>query len=79
MSETMVVTGTSRGIGAAIAHLSGERGWRVYVNYHSVPEKAAEVVAEIKACSVDAFAHQVDVGNANDVFRMYCDTAPVTH
>ena len=40
MSEVMIVTGGSRGIGAATARLAGERGYAVCVNYRSDAERS---------------------------------------
>ena len=49
MSEVAIVTGASRGIGAATARLLGQRGYRVCVNYRTEPEAAERVCAEIEA------------------------------
>ena len=43
MAGVLIVTGASRGIGAATARLAGERGYHVAVNYNASPERAAEV------------------------------------
>ena len=45
MSRVAMVTGASRGIGAATARVLAERGFRVVVNYRSSAEEAEEVVA----------------------------------
>ena len=44
----LVVTGSSRGIGAEICRLGAERGWAVCVNYASSADEAQGVVAEIE-------------------------------
>ena len=44
MTKTVIVTGASRGIGAAIARAAGARGWRVCVNYNGSPDKAEAVL-----------------------------------
>jgi NAD(P)-dependent dehydrogenase (short-subunit alcohol dehydrogenase family) len=46
---TLIVSGASRGIGAAVATLAAERGYRVAVNFNSQAEEANQVVAEIVA------------------------------
>ena len=56
-----LVTGASRGIGAAIARLFGESGFSVVVNYHRMKDKAEEVVAHIQASGSRATAVCADV------------------
>lgn len=58
---TAVVTGASRGIGAAVARALGERGGRVVVNYHADASAADAVVADVGAAGGDAIAVQADV------------------
>jgi 3-oxoacyl-[acyl-carrier protein] reductase len=59
-----VVTGASRGIGAAVARALGERGARVVVNYNRSREAADEVVAAIDAAGGQAVAVQADVSDS---------------
>ena len=47
MTKVMLITGASRGIGAATARLAGKRGWNIAVNYASNRGAAEAVVAEI--------------------------------
>ena len=65
-----LVTGASRGIGAAIARAFGREGARVAVNYHRSPAKAAEVVAAIEAAGSTALAVQADVADGPAVRAM---------
>jgi len=58
-----VVTGGSRGIGAAVATALGAQGAKVVVNYHSSREAADEVVAAIGAAGGQAVAAGADVGD----------------
>ncbi|MEE2981465.1 MAG: SDR family NAD(P)-dependent oxidoreductase, partial [Pseudomonadota bacterium] len=69
--HTMIVTGASRGIGAATATLAGRRGWRVCVNYSASPEKAAEVVAAIEAADGEAFSHRANMGLEAGILELY--------
>lgn len=59
-----VVTGGSRGIGAAIAKELGRKGATVVVNYNGSQKLAQEVVDEIKAMGSSAIAVQADVSKA---------------
>jgi NAD(P)-dependent dehydrogenase (short-subunit alcohol dehydrogenase family) len=71
MPGVLLVTGASRGIGAAVARLAGRRGYRVCVNF-LVSEKAAdEVVAGIRRDGGQAIAVQADVSVADDVERLF--------
>jgi len=71
-SEKMVlVTGGSRGIGAATARLFAASGYRVCISYLRDAEAAAAVKADIKAAGGDCFAVQADVSDAADVERLF--------
>lgn len=72
--KVMLVTGASKGIGAAIAKDAAKAGAKVIVNYSSNPDLAAEVVKEIKALGSDAIAVKADVSKAGEVKSMF-DTA----
>src|SRR5229473_1473854 len=68
---TLIVTGASRGIGAAIAKLAGERGFFVAVNFVNGRGEAAAVVHEIASAGGRARAIQGDVANEEDVVRLF--------
>ncbi|MEC6748908.1 3-oxoacyl-ACP reductase [Marinilactibacillus sp. XAAS-LB27] len=70
MSEqkTVLVTGSSRGLGAVIAKQFGEKGYKVVVNYFKSKEKALKVVEEIG--EGNAIAIQADVRNKQQVEAM---------
>jgi 3-oxoacyl-[acyl-carrier protein] reductase len=72
--KVAVVTGASKGIGAAIAKSLGTAGAAVTVNYASGREGAERVVAAIKADGGKAIAVQADVAKAADVRRLFAET-----
>lgn len=65
-----LVTGASRGIGAAIAKRLASEGATVVVNYHSSPEAAEGVVAEIAGAGGQALAIQADVSKLDQATEM---------
>ncbi len=69
--KIIIVTGGSRGIGAATSRLAGERGYSVGVNYRENAEAANQVVDEIEKNGGKAVAVQADVSMETDVVRMF--------
>ncbi|MDP6350722.1 MAG: SDR family NAD(P)-dependent oxidoreductase, partial [Alphaproteobacteria bacterium] len=67
----LVVTGASRGIGAAVARMAGARGYAVCVNYKSASGRAAEVVADITEAGSRAVAVQADMASEDDIVRLF--------
>ncbi len=74
MSGVLIITGASRGIGAATAKLAGARGWAVAVNYNSSPDRAAEVVAAIESGGGTAVAIKADVSTAQGAAHLFAET-----
>ncbi len=72
--KVAIVTGASKGIGAAIAKGLGAAGAAVVVNYASSKEGAQRVVAEIAGKGGKALAVQGDVAKAADVQRLFAET-----
>ena len=70
MTRVAIVTGASRGIGAATALLLGKRGFRVVVNHRASAPQAEEVVAAIAAAGGEAVAIKADVTTPDDVAAM---------
>jgi NAD(P)-dependent dehydrogenase (short-subunit alcohol dehydrogenase family) len=77
MSRVLLITGASRGIGAATARLAAVRGYAVCVNYRRNREAAQAVVGSIEAAGGTAVAVAADVAVEADVVRLFetCDSA----
>ncbi len=71
MDQVLLVTGGSRGIGAATALLAAANGYAVAVNYTSRPDAAEEVVARIAANGGKAIAVRADVADEAQVLAMF--------
>jgi NAD(P)-dependent dehydrogenase (short-subunit alcohol dehydrogenase family) len=71
LNHVLLITGGSRGIGAATARLAARRGWAVAVNYASQAAAADEVVRAITAEGGRAIAVQGDVGDEAQVLAMF--------
>ena len=71
MTKVMLITGASRGIGAATARLAGEQGYAVAVNYVRSADAANAVVADIEAKGGVALAVQGDVAREADILRVF--------
>ncbi len=82
MKKIAIITGGSRGIGAATAELAAKAGFDVCINYLSNHERAAKVVEACKSYGVNAIAVAGDVASAADVAVLFetCDRelGPVT-
>ena len=75
MAGVLIVTGASRGIGAATARLAASRGYAVCVNFRANEPAANEVVTAIRDSGGKAIAVQADVAIEGDVVRLFetCD------
>lgn len=71
MVGVAIVTGASRGIGAAVARMLGTRGYRVCVNYRSEHDAAERVAAEIVEAGGEAIVVQGDVSDRDAVRRLF--------
>ncbi|WP_324678188.1 glucose 1-dehydrogenase [Hymenobacter sp. GOD-10R] len=73
-NKVAVVTGASKGIGAAIATFFAAEGASVVVNYAASKDGADEVVQAIRASGGTAISVQADVSNEADVRRLFAET-----
>lgn len=71
MKPVLLVTGASRGIGAATALLAARQGWAVAVNYSQNSAAAEAVVKQIKAESGQAVSIQADVGDEAQIKHLF--------
>jgi NAD(P)-dependent dehydrogenase (short-subunit alcohol dehydrogenase family) len=71
LKPVVLITGGSRGIGAATAWLAAQQGWAVAVNYTQDAQAAQAVVARIQAVGGNAMAVQADVGDEAQVLAMF--------
>lgn len=71
MTRSIIVTGASRGIGAAAARLAAKRGYEVCVHYRSEPEAAAAVVGEIERGGGRAIAVAADMAIEADIVALF--------
>lgn len=77
--KVALITGSSQGIGQAIAIRLAQEGANVAINYRSHPEGAEETLSKVKAAGgqcymVDGFTVQADTGMVTDVHRMVTDS-----
>ena len=75
MSPVVLITGASRGIGAATARVAAERGYDVCVNYRTRADAASAVVSDVQRVGRRATAVQADVSREGEVVRLFetCD------
>lgn len=71
MDRVALITGGSRGIGAATALLAATQGWKVAVNYAANKKAADEVVGAIRAGGGEAIAVHADVADEAQVMAMF--------
>ena len=71
VKKVVIVTGGSRGIGAATSMQLGKEGYSVCVNYKQNASRAREVVDSISNSGGEAFSFQADVSNEVDVVSLF--------
>jgi NAD(P)-dependent dehydrogenase (short-subunit alcohol dehydrogenase family) len=71
MKPILLVTGGSRGIGAATVRLAAARGYAVCLSYHSNRAAADAVLGDIERAGGEAIAVQADVAREADVLRLF--------
>ncbi len=71
MNNVLLITGGSRGIGAATARLAAARGYAVAINYRQRREEAETLVAELRAGGAEAVAVQADISVESEIKRLF--------
>lgn len=71
MSRVMLITGASRGIGAATARLAAQQGYALCLNYHQRSDAANAVLEQVRGLGVTAIAVQADVADETQVLHMF--------
>ena len=72
-NKLLLVTGGSRGIGAAVAKLAAEAGWTVALTYRAAKDEAMAVVSDIERAGGRASAHQCDTAERASIRAMFED------
>jgi 3-oxoacyl-[acyl-carrier protein] reductase len=72
--KVAIVTGSSRGIGRALAERLGRDGAKVVITYAGNRDKAEEVVSVVKANGSDAIALQLDLSKLDDIRNVFQNT-----
>ncbi|MDL0440936.1 SDR family oxidoreductase [Stutzerimonas frequens] len=71
MSRVMLITGASRGIGAATARQAAQQGYALCLNYHQRADAANAVLEQVRGLGVTAIAVQADVADETQVLHMF--------
>ncbi|MFV0297182.1 MAG: SDR family oxidoreductase [Hyphomicrobiaceae bacterium] len=73
MTRTLLITGASRGIGAATARLAAKRGYNVAINYAANQAAAESVATDVTRAGCKAILLKADVGDAAQVRAMFAE------
>ena len=71
MDKVIIITGGSRGIGAATALLAARQGYRVCINYHADDESAQRVLAQVRELGAEAIAVRADASVEDEVISLF--------
>ncbi len=71
MTKLMLITGASRGIGAATARLAARHGYDVAINYARNAEAAERVAADVRKAGRKALVVQADMAKPQDIARLF--------
>ncbi|WP_122383626.1 SDR family NAD(P)-dependent oxidoreductase, partial [Pseudomonas savastanoi] len=71
MEKVLIITGGSRGIGAATARLAAVQGYRICINYLSDHAAAEKTAGQVRALGAQAITLQADVSNEDEIMRLF--------
>jgi NAD(P)-dependent dehydrogenase (short-subunit alcohol dehydrogenase family) len=71
LSKTILITGGSRGIGAATARLAGQRGYDVAIDYAANEAAANAVVGDVRKAGGKSIAIRADVASAEQIQKLF--------
>ncbi len=71
MSRVMLITGASRGIGAATARLAAHQGYALCLNYHQREDAVKQVLEQVHAAGASAITAKADVADESQVAQMF--------
>ncbi len=71
MSRVMLITGASRGIGAATARLAAHQGYALCLNYHQREDAVKQVLKQVHAAGASAITVKADVADESQVLQMF--------
>ncbi|WP_312680522.1 SDR family oxidoreductase [Stutzerimonas nitrititolerans] len=71
MPKVMLITGASRGIGAATARLAAAEGYALCLNFHHRADAAQQLLEELKSTGTQAIAAAADVADETQVARLF--------
>ena len=71
MDKVIVITGGSRGIGAATALLAARQGYKICINYLADDAAAHEVLEQVRALGALAISVRADVSNEDEVISLF--------
>lgn len=82
MDKVIVITGASRGIGAATARLAAREGYRICINYLNDDEAAQRVLAEVREAGAEAITVKADVSVEDEIIHLFqrvdAELGPIT-
>ncbi|MGB9092135.1 MAG: SDR family oxidoreductase [Pseudomonas farsensis] len=71
MDKVIVITGASRGIGAATARLAAQQGYHICINYHADDQAAQAVLAQVRELGAKAIAVRADASVEDEVAQLF--------
>ncbi len=71
MENVILITGASRGIGAATALLAAQQGYRICINYHADDNAAQQVLAQVRELGAEAIAVRADASVEDEVAQLF--------